>query len=193
MASSKMSAFFSRTKGRNTSDEGRHLAPDNDAASLSTTRSSRHNRDPSVVSIPDRPNSSGSGGLNMRAGVMSAMPYDAMPDRRTPIPVDYLPSSSDMPLRREPLPHHLGSATSDFHQYPSDMAPGAKGTSNSHLSTSSHMSAGRSHQPVAGAANITMATPREHPLGRFLALQLLRDRPDRQPRLRRPGKHPLYR
>ena len=73
--SGKASSFFSRAKHkvdkRNTSDEGRFLAPDYEPSSTVTSRSSRHPRD-SVVSISDRPNSAD--GLNMTAGVMTTIP-----------------------------------------------------------------------------------------------------------------------
>ncbi|KAH8887488.1 FH2-domain-containing protein [Thozetella sp. PMI_491] len=150
-SSGKASSFFSRSKNkadkRNTSDEGRHLSGDHDTTSSIGSRTSRHHRDSSVVSI-DRPSTPDSG-LNMMAGVITTIPYDTIPsDRRSPIPVDYLPKSDQMPVRREPLPHQLNKATSDFHQYPSfDTA--------SMYSTSSHLSGPR---PPPGASNVTMAS-----------------------------------
>ncbi|KAK3373992.1 hypothetical protein B0T24DRAFT_528241 [Lasiosphaeria ovina] len=117
----KASSFFSRSKNkadkRNTSDEGRYLSADYDASNSLASRSSRHQRESSVLSV-DRPNSP-EPGINMMAGVMTTIPYESVSaDRRSPIPIDYLPKPDQMPLRREPLPHQLNKATSDFHQYP---------------------------------------------------------------------------
>ncbi|KAK4042894.1 cytokinesis protein sepA [Parachaetomium inaequale] len=116
----KASSFFHRSRNkvdkRSAADEGRHLSADNDAGSMNS-RHSRHQRDSSVVSL-DRPSSAGSG-INMTAGVMTTIPYETVSaDRRSPVPVEYLPKSDQMPGRREPLPHQLNKATSDFHQYP---------------------------------------------------------------------------
>ena len=55
----------------------------------------------------------------MMAGVMTTIPYDNLnSDRRSPVPLEYLPKGDQVPVRREPLPHQLNKATSDFHQYP---------------------------------------------------------------------------
>ncbi len=122
--SSSGKSFFSRVKHksdrRNTNDERGFLGPlDFDAASSSGSRSSRHARDSSVISL-DRPTSPESG-INMMAGVMTTIPYESITtDRRSPVNVDYLPKNGEgQSLRREPLPHQLNKATSDFHQYPS--------------------------------------------------------------------------
>lgn len=116
-----MASLFSRGKHkdkRHTSDD-RNLgvAQNNDAASIRSGHSSRHNRDSSIISI-DRPNSQEGGGINEMAGVFSTIPYDSTDNRRSPVPVDYLPKGDQAPLRREPLPHQLNKATADFHQYP---------------------------------------------------------------------------
>ncbi|KAK4127687.1 FH2-domain-containing protein [Parathielavia appendiculata] len=117
----KASSFFHRSKNkaekRSAGDDGRHLYADHDASSVNS-RHSRHQRDSSVVSL-DRPSSAESG-INMTAGVITTIPYESVSaDRRSPVPVDYLPKFDQMPLRREPLPHQLNKLTSDFHQYPS--------------------------------------------------------------------------
>ncbi|KAK4453626.1 cytokinesis protein sepA [Podospora aff. communis PSN243] len=146
----KASSFFSRAKHkvdkRNTSDEGRYLSADYDAANTVTSRTSRHQRESSVISI-DRPTTPESG-INMMAGVMTTIPYESVSaDRRSPVPVDYLPRPEQLPLRREPLPHQLNKATSDFHQYPSfDPTP--------------HMNAqyAAGPRPLPGSSNVTMAT-----------------------------------
>ncbi|CAK7219217.1 hypothetical protein SEUCBS140593_003816 [Sporothrix eucalyptigena] len=175
-------SFFSRVKHksdrRNTNDEGRFLGPlDLDAASTTGSRTSRHNRDSSIISL-DRPTSP-EAGINMMAGVMTTIPYESISaDRRSPIAVDYLPKNSaassngSMHTGREPLPHQLNKATSDFHQYPSfdpsshtaaaavaasmyGAAPAAG--SAAHLSSgSSHLSGPR--PPPGSGGNMTMAS-----------------------------------
>ncbi|KAF2755496.1 hypothetical protein EJ05DRAFT_467704 [Pseudovirgaria hyperparasitica] len=92
------------------------------APSITNSQSSRHSHRTSVASI-DRPSSSGhdSQGINMQAGVITAIPYDRTADARSPIPVEYLPQESNDPRTvrsREPQPHHLAKAGGDFHQYP---------------------------------------------------------------------------
>ncbi|KAM7194791.1 cytokinesis protein sepA [Naviculisporaceae sp. PSN 640] len=147
----KASSFFSRSRHksdkRNTSDEGRYLGVDQDAASTASSRNSRHQRDSSVVSVrPESPES----GLNMMAGVMTTIPYDSVAaGRRSPVPVDYLPKGDQMPVRREPLPHHLNKATSDFHQYPTFEQPSTPSPYQTNLS---------GPRPPPGASNITMAS-----------------------------------
>ncbi|KAK7728028.1 hypothetical protein SLS63_006879 [Diaporthe eres] len=106
---------------RATSDEGRNLAANQqlDTGSSTGSRSSRHNRDSSVISV-DRPNSAEGVGINEVAGVFSTIPYDSTANgRRSPVPVEYLPKPDQLPVRRDPLPHQLNKATADFHQYPS--------------------------------------------------------------------------
>ncbi|KKY39470.1 putative cytokinesis protein sepa [Diaporthe ampelina] len=120
-----MASLFSRGKHkadkRATSDEGRNLAANQqlDTGSSTGSRSSRHNRESSVISV-DRPNSAEGGGINEVAGVFSTIPYDSTANgRRSPVPVEYLPKPDHLPVRRDPLPHQLNKATADFHQYPS--------------------------------------------------------------------------
>lgn len=148
-----MSSFFSRSKHksdkRNTSDDGRFLAGQNDSASSLNSRASRHHRESSVISV-DRPNSPESG-INMTAGVMTTIPYDTLSGRRSPIAVEYLPKPDQMPLQREISPHQLNKATSDFHQYPSfDPSSIYSGAG-----AGSHVSGPR---PPPGASNVTMAS-----------------------------------
>ncbi|EDN93120.1 hypothetical protein SS1G_08985 [Sclerotinia sclerotiorum 1980 UF-70] len=137
MSSSGKSSFFSRNRKdkRNASDEGRQLSSagtgNNDAASGRGSTSSRHARMSSVAS-EDTPGSPGADltGINMMAGVITSIPYDSvMADGRSPIPVDYLPRSDQMPLRREPLPHHLNMNGMDFHQYPASDTASINGSS----------------------------------------------------------------
>ncbi|PHH84265.1 hypothetical protein CDD83_2223 [Cordyceps sp. RAO-2017] len=134
-------SIFSRSKNK---DKDRRTADsDNlDAVSTVSSRSSRHKRDSSTVSV-DAPVSPDPG-INMMAGVITSIPYDSIPPAsRSPIPVEYLPKADQTPLRRDPLPHQLGKASADFHQYPSfDPAAGP------------HVSVSRSMGPV----NVTMAS-----------------------------------
>ena len=112
-------SLFSRSKNKDrryTEAENRYPPDQYDAASTISSRSSHHRRESSAVSI-DRPNSADPA-ANMMAGVMTSIPYDAIPsDSRSPVPVDYLPKGEQMPVRRDPLPHQLNKG--DYHQYPS--------------------------------------------------------------------------
>ncbi|OLN85041.1 Cytokinesis protein sepA [Colletotrichum chlorophyti] len=138
-------SFFSRSRKdkRNTSDEGRHLAGADHSDSASVhSRSSRHHRDSSTISIDQYPDSAAT------AGPMTSIPYDSISDSRSPVPIEYLPKGDQLAvLRQNPLPHQLNKLTSDFHQYPnfdpSTMAGGS----------GSHVSAQRVPQ-----SNITMAS-----------------------------------
>lgn len=144
-------SFFSRSSKkdkRNAADEDRYVGGGVDKSGSIGSRSSRHNRDSSNVSI-DSPYSPGAEAASLMSGVITAIPYDSVPeDARSPIAVDYLPRESSMPARREPLPHQLNRAGGDFHQYP------AFDTS-SHPNGSSHPSGPR---PPPGATNVTMAS-----------------------------------
>ncbi|TAQ89261.1 hypothetical protein B7494_g2406 [Chlorociboria aeruginascens] len=149
-------SFFSRGKKdkdkRNVSEDGKYLG--DDKASSIGSRSSRHTRDSSIASN-DRPDTPGADplGINMTAGVITSIPYDSTSDSRSPIPVDYLPRSDQMPTRREPLPHHLNKGGGDFHQYPS-FDPAA--IQNAIIPNgSSHPTGPR---PPPGTSNITMAS-----------------------------------
>lgn len=123
--SSGPKSFFSRGKkekgDKRNGEESNYLGGDLDKASSVGSRSSRHTRNSSVASI-ERPHSptGDQSGLAMMAGVITSIPYDSvMADSRSPIPVDYLPRGDQMPVRREPLPHHLNKGGGDYHQYPS--------------------------------------------------------------------------
>lgn len=156
------SSFFSRNKKDKDKkiDEGRQLysagggAGNNDTASPRGSQSSRHARMSSVAS-EDTPGSPGGDltGINMMAGVITSIPYDSvMADGRSPIPVDYLPRSDQMPLRREPLPHHLNMSGMDFHQYPASDTASTNG--------SSHPTGPR---PPPIGNNVTMASTGNRP------------------------------
>ncbi|KAH9844691.1 cytokinesis protein, partial [Teratosphaeria destructans] len=56
-------------------------------------------------------------GLNLQAGVITSIPYDATSGDRPPIRVEHV--GAERPgSRRDPLPHHLNKGGTDFHQYP---------------------------------------------------------------------------
>lgn len=139
-------SLFSRSKHRDkrTADsEPRHPTPDHlDAASIMSSRSSRHKRDSSIASV-DSP-SSPDAGINSMAGVISSIPYDAVhSNSRSPISVEYLPQGDQIPVRREPLPHQLNRPGHDYHQYPSiDQLSNPAG----------------SHASMARTSNVTMAS-----------------------------------
>ncbi|KAI1762692.1 FH2-domain-containing protein [Hypoxylon sp. FL1150] len=140
--------FFSRSKHRSDkrhtgSEEGRYLATDHD----STSRTSRHVRESSIISI-DRP-SSPEAGVNNNAGIITAIPYDTThADQRSPVPVEYLPRGEQISVRRDPLPHQLNKATADFHQYPTFDANTLANIPGSHASAM---------RPPPGG-NVTMAS-----------------------------------
>ena len=92
-------------------------AVSNHGGSASGSKSSRHSHRASVS--VDIPNGMDVSGLSTTAGVISSIPYDSvLADGRAPISVDYLPRSDQVPVRKEPLPHHLNKGGGDFHQYP---------------------------------------------------------------------------
>lgn len=116
--SSSGRSLFSRSKNKDrryAEADSRSGQEQYDAASIISSRSSNHKRDSSVVSL-ERPNSADPA-ANMMAGIMNPGSYDNSNGARSPIPVDYLPRGEQMPVRREPLPHHLNKT--DYHQYPS--------------------------------------------------------------------------
>lgn len=147
-------SFFSRTK--KDKDDKRYNddylgANIGDKASSISSRTSRHTRESSIASL-ERPSSSKSvadDGLASMTGVITSIAYDSvMADSKSPIPVDYLPRGDQMPIRREPLPHHLNKGGGDFHQYPS-FDPSTISNPNSHPS---------GPRPAPGAINGTMAS-----------------------------------
>lgn len=130
-------SIFSRNKNKD-KDKRTTEHESYDALSTMSSRSSRHNRDSSAMSI----DGFASPDPNMMSATITSIPYDATATgSRSPIPVDYLPNADQVPVRREPLPHHLNKG-SDFHQYPT-FDPSA----NPHLS--------RMGPP---ASNVTMAS-----------------------------------
>lgn len=143
-------SFFSRSgkkDKRNGSDESKYLGADLDKNATVGSRTSRHTKGNSLASLePTSPSVDQQGGMNQMSAVISSIPYDTMNDSRSPISVEYLPRGDQMPVRREPLPHHLNKGGGDFHQYPSFDPATPSG--------SSHPTGPR---PPPGA-NITMAS-----------------------------------
>lgn len=142
------SSFFSRAK----KDKDRSQYPNAngvpDAPSLSAgsgsyapSIASRHSHRSSISTIdapppPPPPHhggeyfKGGQEGLNMQAGVITSIPYDALSaDSKLPIRVDHVERPS---TRREPLPHHLNKGGTDFHQYPAWDGSQPPPTSNGH-------------------------------------------------------------
>ncbi|OAA72452.1 cytokinesis protein sepA [Cordyceps fumosorosea ARSEF 2679] len=106
-------SLFSRSKNK----EKRAADTESyDALSTMSSRSSRHNRDSSAISIDGL--SSPDPSMGIMPPAITSIPYDTTaPGSRSPIPVDYLPKADQVPVRREPLPHQLNKGH-DFHQYP---------------------------------------------------------------------------
>uniref|UniRef100_A0A8H7N3B2 Uncharacterized protein n=1 Tax=Bionectria ochroleuca TaxID=29856 RepID=A0A8H7N3B2_BIOOC len=111
--SSGARSIFSRGKSKDKrTNDAASLAPD--SYPYENSRTSRHKRDSSSVSIdlPYSPDPQ----INHSAGVLTSIPYDGS---QTPIAVEYLPKGDQVPVERSPLPHHLNKGGVDFHQYPS--------------------------------------------------------------------------
>ena len=112
-------SLFSRNKYK---DKDKHAAEPRYAQEQhpydSTSRSSRHKRESSNLSI-DRSHSPDPT-FNQTAGVITSIPYDALTSgSRSPIPVEYLPKGDQPPVRRDLQPHQLNRGNVDYHQYPS--------------------------------------------------------------------------
>ena len=111
-SSGAKSYLRSKLSGRKDADTNSKYEPSIYDASTNGSFVSRHSRNESVASINGDGEQPG-GGINMNAGVMTAIPYEAAPESRQP--------SSEYALRettsREPQPHQLARGT-DFHQYP---------------------------------------------------------------------------
>ncbi|MCJ1472959.1 hypothetical protein MMC13_001608 [Lambiella insularis] len=114
-------SFFGRklnkeksTESRIFEDGGLYPGAASGNSSATGSRSSRHSQKPSL----DMDSGIDDNGLSMTAGVITSIAYDSLSDSKTPIPVDYLPRGDQVPVRRDPLPHHLNKGGGDFHQYP---------------------------------------------------------------------------
>jgi cytokinesis protein len=111
-------SLFGRKLHKEKSSEGRDdgtLDSSSTGGSASGSRSSRHSKRASIHSLDNEVDSAG---LAMTAGVITSIPYHTVSDSKTPIPVDYLPRSDQVPPRKELSPHHMNKANVDFHQYP---------------------------------------------------------------------------
>jgi cytokinesis protein len=120
--SSAGKSFFSRKKDKGgdgkSFDDALSLESPGGAASAAGSKSSRHSYRPNSMSL-DMDHGADVSGLSMTAGVITTIPYDSLSqDNRTPVPIDYLPKNDQVPMRKEPLPHHLNKGGVDFHQYP---------------------------------------------------------------------------
>ncbi|KAF2168124.1 hypothetical protein M409DRAFT_53438 [Zasmidium cellare ATCC 36951] len=104
-------SLFSRHK----KEKGNDAPPMPETASRHSHRSSTSTIDQDEY-MAGKNGQTGQEGLAMQAGVITSIPYDAMPkDNKPPVHVDH----ADRPVsRREPLPHHLNKGGGDFHQYP---------------------------------------------------------------------------
>lgn len=125
-------SLFSRGKSKdkdkdrrdNEAASARYPTPDQlDTASIMSSRS-RHKRESSTVSV-DSP-SGPDPGINVMAGVLSSIPltsipYDAISSARSPIPVEFLPQSDQMPVRRgDPASAHNTKSPVDSLGSPAD-------------------------------------------------------------------------
>ena len=118
-------SFFGRKLHKERSVESKNFDEGNlypqtpsGASSAANSKSSRHSHRPSVASL-DMDNGADLQGLSNVGGIITSIPYDSVSaDSKTPIPVEYLPRNDQVPVRKEPLPHHLNKGGGDFHQYP---------------------------------------------------------------------------
>ncbi|MCJ1312038.1 hypothetical protein MMC25_005712 [Agyrium rufum] len=93
--------------------------PAGNTFSAGSSRPPRHSHRPSQGSIDMDNGVIDHNGLATMSGVITSIPYDSLSaDSRTPIAVDFLPRNDQVPVRKEPLPHHLNKGGGDFHQYP---------------------------------------------------------------------------
>ena len=115
------SSFFSRrnrTTQSTIEEDDKEARPSlTGSSSQNGSITSRHSRRPSEPFNEDR--GIDATGIPMTAGVLTSIPYDSVAaDSRKPTNVEFLPRKEDLRRRKEPQPHHLNKAGSDFHQYP---------------------------------------------------------------------------
>lgn len=117
-------SFFSRSSKKDKGNNDGPPRPDVSSTNYAASTMSRHSHRSSISTVqPDPDEYYGNGragheGINMQAGVVTSIPYDAMAaDTKQPATVANMererPSS-----RREAQPHHLNKGGGDFHQYP---------------------------------------------------------------------------
>lgn len=112
------SFFGRRHKDKSTSDD--YLVPDSPRlpGSNSGSQSSRHSHRASITTLDrEKSRTEDGAGINMDAGVITAIPYDATADSTAPTRVDRLPDD-DAKSMRKVQPHHLAKPGTDYHQYP---------------------------------------------------------------------------
>jgi cytokinesis protein len=128
--SSGAKSFF----GRNKKDKGSHNETPPDLPALPAGYApSMHSHRSSISTIDHLHDPYGAGkaqeGLNMQAGVITTIPYDATSVDKPPRMVDHLERPAS---RREPLPHHLNKGGTDFHQYPAVEGGAQNGYAHAH-------------------------------------------------------------
>ncbi|KFY34618.1 hypothetical protein V494_06616, partial [Pseudogymnoascus sp. VKM F-4513 (FW-928)] len=141
-------SFFSRGKKERRQGSDEFLGSEFQDKGSVASRTSRHARGISIASVDQLPSPT----TDSMSGVISSMPYDHAPDGRSPIPVDYLPRGDQMPMRREPQPHHLNMGGSDYHQYPGFDASSIQ----NQQQNSPHVLSGP--RPPPNSSNVTMAS-----------------------------------
>ena len=107
--SSGTKSFLRQKLGRSGKDTDSRYEPSIYDTSTNGSWNSRHSRQESVASI-NGDGEQGNGGLNMNAGVMTAIPYNATDTRVSPV-------NEHNAQREDPQPYQLARGT-DFHQYP---------------------------------------------------------------------------
>ena len=109
-------SFFSRKKDKHSDVPLRDTI--SGPRSLASSQSSRYTQRSSIISV----DKSGvdPGGLDMKAGIVTSIPYDNAANGKASIPSDYYQSETRPVSRKEPQPHHLNKPPggSDYHQYP---------------------------------------------------------------------------
>ncbi|ELR03447.1 hypothetical protein GMDG_06180 [Pseudogymnoascus destructans 20631-21] len=141
-------SFFSRSSKKDRRQDSDEFGSEFQDKGSVASRTSRHARGISIASVDQLPSPT----TDSMSGVISSMPYDHAPDGRSPIPVDYLPRGDQMPMRRDPQPHHLNMGGSDYHHYPVFDPSSGHNQQNS----STHVLSGP--RPPPNSANITMAS-----------------------------------
>ena len=162
-------SFFGRKKEKSTESRPYEDLPPtpglprSESNSVQGSKSSRHSRRPSdSVDMSER--GTDAAGLHMTAGVITSIPYDSVSaNKKTPIPVEYLPRQDQVPVRKEPLPHHLNKGGGDFHQYPAWDPAAMPTTPRTAVNGSSHPTGPRPppHVPLSVTASMRDSSLRD--------------------------------